>query len=353
MTDLSEYNVTLRHADDIPVVDVGGPGKKTYLPAELCTIEPGEPHLGKLSPDETSQMLRYAGRKPGVNAHLIVNEGLPKLGLSAGTPVMREFGVTVVGQMAIVPARELPPPSVTYRQGTPKVANGGWNILNVKFHTGGNLTNWKVLVVREQGKGFSGPDDPSMLGLLQAFSKKCNDSGMTVPTGPPQIVPTPVLPTKFQDPGRQRALGMIEESILQFGTGRISIIVVLLADRDDFIYPGIKRMAAVRFGTQTQCMLLKNALKDPNKQDQYLSNVALKVNTKLGGINHRLDPRAMSWLTQKKTMMVGIDVTHPGPSSASGTPSIAGVVASIDNDFVQFPASLRLQKSKQEVRVLI
>ena len=57
----------------------------------------------------------------------------------------------------------------------------------------------------------------------------------------------------------------------------------------------------------------------------------------------------MQWLRKKKTMMVGIDVTHPGPGSKDGTPSIAAVVASVDDNFVQFPASIRIQASKQEV----
>ncbi len=45
------------------------------------------------------------------------------------------------------------------------------------------------------------------------------------------------------------------------------------------------------------------------------------------------------------TMLVGIDVTHRGPGSQTGTPSVAAVVASYDNDFGQFPASLKLQRS--------
>ena len=72
------------------------------------------------------------------------------------------------------------------------------------------------------------------------------------------------------------------------------------------------------------------------------------MNAKLGGVNHRLDANSTRWL-QGKAMMVGIDVTHPGPRSMPGTPSIAGVVASVDQHFAQFPVSLRLQKSKQEV----
>lgn len=67
----------------------------------------------------------------------------------------------------------------------------------------------------------------------------------------------------------------------------------------------------------------------------------------------KLEPNAMNWLTKKKTMMVGIDVTHPGPNSREGTPSIAAVVANIDDNFVQFPASLRIQQhSKKEVRLV-
>jgi hypothetical protein len=57
---LIEYNIRLQYADDLPLVDVGQPGKPSYIPVESCAIEHSEPHLGKLGPKETSDMLKVA-----------------------------------------------------------------------------------------------------------------------------------------------------------------------------------------------------------------------------------------------------------------------------------------------------
>jgi eukaryotic translation initiation factor 2C len=73
------------------------------------------------------------------------------------------------------------------------------------------------------------------------------------------------------------------------------------------------------------------------------------VNTKLGGTNHLLNDDAMHWLRENATLVLGASVTHPGPMSAPGTPSIAAVVASVDQNFVQYPASLRIQQPHNEV----
>ena len=44
-------------------------------------------------------------------------------------------------------------------------------------------------------------------------------------------------------------------------------------------------------------------------------------------------------------MVVGIDVTHPSPGSASHAPSVARILASIDWRLEQWPADLRVQAS--------
>jgi eukaryotic translation initiation factor 2C len=297
-------------------------------------------------------MLRYASRKPAVNAQLIAERGLSRLGYTPATPVLEAFGVHVSGEMAGVPARELPAPRVTYSKGSLKVEHGSWNLRNVKFHRGAKALNWKVLVVRDNidGTALNDTSDPELSTFLEAFVNKCRSNGIDLSHKPSAVLLTDELPPLDQDEkGRTRAIMKISQTIELFGNAKnINFILVLLPRQDDYLYPGIKRLCAVKFGVHSQCLWLQKAL-NPQGREQYLANVSLKLNTKLGGINHLLGREAMSWLTDKSTIMVGIDVTHPGPKSAEGTPSIVGVVASIDNDFVQFPPSLRLQKSRREV----
>lgn len=74
----------------------------------------------------------------------------------------------------------------------------------------------------------------------------------------------------------------------------------------------------------------------------------MKFNQKLGGVNHTVDIKKMAPL-DAQTIIFGIDVTHPSPGSAESAPSIAGVVASTDAVFSQYPASIRCQKGREEM----
>ncbi|EIN06816.1 argonaute-like protein [Punctularia strigosozonata HHB-11173 SS5] len=353
-------HLPLRHADDLPVVDIAGPARRepVWIPAELCEITEGTPYSGRLSDRETADMIRYACRPPYENAQTTVDEGLPKLGLVPRHSTLTAFGIEISGDMTTIPARVLPPPRLSYRSGQPNVRDGAWNILDVKFHRGGDMTNWAVLIVQEQGQGrFSGPNDQTLLDLVTGFANKCRKAGMTVPQALPKIIATPNLPDASNDSFRASAIEIIRTTIVKNldPKKKPSFILVLLSRIDNYIYPGIKRLGDVVLGVHTTCMLLDKVLgtsykpKTPQQQDQYFSNVALKVNTKLGGINHLLDANAMAWLKEKKTMVVGMDVTHPGPRSVWGTPSVAAVVASVDENCVQFPASLRLQETRKEM----
>ena len=78
-------------------------------------------------------------------------------------------------------------------------------------------------------------------------------------------------------------------------------------------------------------------------------NWVQKINLKLGGTNHQLiDDDAYGRILGDKTMVIGIDVTHPPPGS-EGAPSVAAVVASCDKYLSQGPADLRINESRQEM----
>ena len=297
-------------------------------------------------------MLRCASRQPAKNAKLIVEQGLSRLGYTPTTPVLDAFGVRVSGEMSVIPARELPAPKVTYGRGSLQVKGGSWNLRDVKFHRGAKAPNWVVLVVNDgvADLSFENKTDPKLVTFLDAFAKKCNSIGMDLALKPSLILATGDLSQIEDQKRRPAAIATISNTIARIqNMKKVNFVLVLLQAQEDFLYPAIKRLCAVDLGVHSQCLWLRRAL-DEGGREQYLANVALKLNTKLGGINHLLEKNATTWLTGKSTILIGIDVTHPNPKSVKGTPSIVGVVGSVDSDFVQFPASLRLQKSKREVR---
>lgn len=333
-----EYNIQLN--PNLPVVNVGTK-RPTFLPAELCQVIE-QPYFGRLSDTETANMIQHACNPPATNAASIVNDGLRLLGLRDGP--IDGFDIGVASEMIAIPIRVLQPPQLSYGAGRANVRGGSWNILSVKFKRPAPLATWGVIGVLDGG----GLDPQKIQELATGFGNKLKACGMAVPNQP-KIIPTRPLPDPRQDPGRRKALESIEEAIRNLGSPLPKMVLFLLSRRDDYIYPGIKTLCDSKLGIHSVCMQLNKALKEPKKQDQYFSNVALKVNAKLGGINHTVDDRALGWLKTAPTMVVGMDVTHPSPGSATGTPSVAAVVASVDDTFAQFPVSLRAQLGGQEM----
>jgi eukaryotic translation initiation factor 2C len=86
--------------------------------------------------------------------------------------------------MVVIPARELPPPHLSYGVGRANVSNGSWNILDVKFHRGNVVINRWLLVVRDGFSNIQGPQDPRVEALVEGFSAKCKKSGIAMPDGP-------------------------------------------------------------------------------------------------------------------------------------------------------------------------
>jgi len=366
-TIIPEYKITLRHPE-LPLVDVGGQ-KTNYLPAEVCEILPGQPFRGKLTDDHTANMITVACKPPNINAGTIVGLGLDELGFRQGAGPLQAFGISIGTEMAVVPGRILPPPGIKYKQGTPRVdERASWNLKDVTFAIGGRLENWAVMLIQDGNREeFRGVDDPELRTTIQGFVSMCRKSGMEVAPGEPPYI-TARLPPKnpANDPTRQAVVNEIERALKS--TRRPTMVLVILSNGDKHVYAGIKQLCDSKLGVATVCVHAAKIRKERG-QMQYFANVALKLNMKLGGVNHALDAKSMTWLKAKPTMLVGMDVTHPGPGSIKGTvsmftallhkkscllwsnhqPSIAAVVASVDHLYAQYPASMEIQETKKEV----
>uniref|UniRef100_A0A8C2F0Z1 Argonaute RISC catalytic component 3b n=1 Tax=Cyprinus carpio TaxID=7962 RepID=A0A8C2F0Z1_CYPCA len=107
----------------------------------------------------------------------------------------------------------------------------------------------------------------------------------------------------------------------------------------------VKRVGDTLLGMATQCVQVKNVVKT---SPQTLSNLCLKINVKLGGINNILVPHQRPTVFQQPVIFLGADVTHP-PAGDGKKPSIAAVVGSMDAHPSRYCATVRVQRPRQEV----
>lgn len=346
-----EYNIQLLHPTRLPVIGIGpSADKPIWLPAEVCSILPHQPFRGKLPDHATKQMIQYACSPPDVNADNIVQQGLRRLGLQDNAaPSLREFGVNVGNKMAIIPARILPPPSIVYGRGVVRVdEKASWNLRDVQFIDPRPLQDWAVLTIADGGKDdFKGPHDPRLTTVINNFIEVCRRAGIAVRSDP--ATTRVILPPKDHlDPTRRPAIEALRAALVKI-RDKASFVLVMLSSGDKHIYTGLKTICDLDLDLHTVCCLSQKVQKQAG-QLQYFANIAQKINMKLGGTNHTLDHNSLRWLLDEPTILFGSDVTHPSPGSLKGTPSIAAVVASVDNTFAHYPASLRLQESRKEVR---
>ncbi|RYP80553.1 hypothetical protein DL769_002401 [Monosporascus sp. CRB-8-3] len=182
--------------------------------------------------------------------------------------------------------------------------------------------------------------DQDFISKLNEFQDKLRELGISVNNYMQGVHITP---------NSQQIESEIDHWIHRFAINpkRPKLILVIIPEAVmTAVYNRIKYICDVKEGILNVCVLDS---KFSRANPQYLANVGLKFNLKLGGRNHSLDPSKLGFVGQKKTMVVGIDVTHPSPGSSSKAPSVAGIVASIDEWLGQWPADIRVQPARQEM----
>ncbi|KAE8415429.1 ribonuclease H-like domain-containing protein [Aspergillus pseudocaelatus] len=307
--------------ENLPVTNIGTRVSPTYQLAQEFEILPGQIHNGKLSSAQTQGMIKFAVRPPLQNALSIVSQGADTVGLNPGRNTML---VSHYYGMIAIEGRVLDQPNIMYRgKSSVKTLPGSWNLIDTKFNVSGQrLRKWSYLLLSDKKVQDTFPDLKSL-----------------------QLDDTADL-----------------ENRLKGAADKLDLLYIIFPVKDSRWYPGIKRLCEVEYGLQTICSVgprlvaKEGQLVDQYDKafDQYMRNVAMKFNLKLGGTNHVVDNLRLSIINEDKTMIVGLDVTHPTGSSQvtpATAPSVAAMVASIDKRLGQWPATIQLQSrgGKEEI----
>ena len=237
--------------------------------------------------------------------------------------------------------RILSPPNIEYTGSKLGPLDGTWNLRNKeKFKTPGKpLDRWEYLAFRKTNASKTDdiPDDTRLKSSIDVLLKTLRDAGVVAK------LPRKGRTIDITGPKDKRISKTIEDA----ARDKLDILFVILPEKDTVLYNVIKQLADVRWGVPTICVIGNDSKFHGSKSMNYCANVALKLNLKLGGTNHVLsDPqdlkaKRVAIISEDKTMVVGIDVTHPGPGSAN--PSIAAMVASVGANLAQWPAELKIQ----------
>ena len=344
------HKITIRNTN-IPVINIGSKSIPNYVPAELCNVMDGQDYRLKLDTDQTTSMLKFAVNQPWFNFTYIEHRSPPVLGLSS--PLLKNAGINIQAKMITVHARILPPPRVSYASGKfAQVREGGWNMGELKVIAPGRAPlDWKFVIIHGKGndnglletRNNTTVMKDTALGFAKSFAVELGKIGiLNVNT------PTPVVSSL--------AFGTTEDEFdfsveKMFQAHNASFLFLALPRKlPDWQYKRIKYYGDVKFGIHTVCMAIDKMSNQSNNQgwSQYCANVGLKVNAKLGGGNQGPDPSKLAFIAKGKTMLVGLDVTHPAPGSKKIAESVAAMISNIDGRLGQWPACLELNGQRVE-----
>uniref|UniRef100_A0A182XKR7 Argonaute 1 n=1 Tax=Anopheles quadriannulatus TaxID=34691 RepID=A0A182XKR7_ANOQN len=334
---LDKYKMKLRYPH-LPCLQVGQEHKHTYLPLEVCNIVAGQRCIKKLTDMQTSTMIKATARSAPDREREINN--LVRRADFNNDAYVQEFGLTISNNMMEVRGRVLPPPKLQYggrvssMSGQNKVSlalpnQGVWDMRGKQFFTGVEIRVWAIACFAPQRT----VREDALRNFTQQLQKISNDAGMPIigqpcfckyATGPDQVEPM------FR--------------YLKSTFSHLQLVVVVLPGKTP-VYAEVKRVGDTVLGMATQCVQAKNVNKT---SPQTLSNLCLKINVKLGGINSILVPSIRPKVFDEPVIFLGADVTHP-PAGDNKKPSIAAVVGSMDAHPSRYAATVRVQQHRQEI----
>lgn len=231
-----------------------------------------------------------------------------------------------------------------------------------QFFKGSSLESWTVICIKS-GKTADDAwaNGPRLKDPINACQEEIQRCGVNLPPVDVSSSRPLISFTVEKDSLGRFNLKMIEAAFAAVKARGAKLVLVLMSKFDDAnrsVYNKVKIEGDVKIGVHTVCAHGAKFIKPRENKDldkrvsqfdtQFYANLGLKFNLKLGGQNHALNADKLSLIAQGKTMVVGLDVSHPSPGSKADCKSVVGIVASIDASLGQWPAGMCAQEGGEE-----
>lgn len=331
-----QYNIRLK-SPNLPCIAAGRIRKPTYIPIELCNIIPGQRYIKALSSTQRQHMIDQARQRPEIRQQM-VQKAMEMSNYNSDHHI-QDFNMKIEETMMRIQGRLLDPPRLKFQNIEETPRNGRWNFNNKIMAAGAQIKSWVVL------NFDSRIASQNVSQIAQDLERVCRTKGMDI--GPASFFFSDP-PGSYRLPPLERVTSMIKRVQLDCKSAPDFMLCILPIRKTCDLYGPLKKLLQTKLGVITQCI----APQRPPLKDQYLTNVALKINAKTGGYNswltHEYDGK-LPKVSEYPTIIFGLDVSH-GPPGYGDSPSIAAVVASREWPMLsKYGVRLKAQSRKVEM----
>ncbi|XP_009801790.1 protein argonaute 4A-like [Nicotiana sylvestris] len=327
-------HIPLNYSGDFPCINVGKPKHPTFIPLELCHLVSLQRYTKALSNLQRASLVEKSRQKPQERMRTL-SDALKTSNYKAD-PLLGSAGISISDQFTQVEGRILPTPKLKVgRDQDLFPRNGRWNFNQKQLVEPSKLERWAVV-------NFSARCDVRKLCMdLQRCGQQ---KGISINKPFDHIFEE--NPQFRRNPAPVRVEKMLEAVKSKLPSPPQFLLCILPERKNSDLYGPWKRRNLSDLGIVTQCIA-------PTKiNDQYLTNVLLKINAKLGGMNSflamELSP-VLPQISKVPTIIIGMDVSHGSPGRAD-VPSIAAVVSSRQWPLIsRYRAAVRTQSPKLEM----
>ena len=325
-----EYNIRLEYPD-LPSITVGRNG--TSLAMEVCTIVRGQHKLGKLTGDQTDNMIRYSA-KPAFDKEKVIQQ-IANREIVLNDPLLTHYDIKPSNKMIEINGRILDIPTINYSNKTITPRDGSWNLKDLVFSVAKTMDNWGII-------DFVGVRDVGQ--FIHEVQSVGGNSGMRI--NDPRFVENPRIDTRADEFRKKEQIRQEFQRVYK-GYPGLQMIVVFINGKpfpleNKEMYGHVKTICDSELGVNSQCIKDKNLFRIHKST---IANICMKINAKLGGINHVVEmcrsPNAE--LFKRPVMFIGVTMKHPCPGNDKFTPSIAAMVGSIDSKLAKYVSCVRFQ----------